>query len=319
MVNPESGSAGDGSAAANDCAASLFESQISSLELLGRGKVRENYAIDDQTMLIVTTDRISAFDVIMNQPIPGKGRVLNQMALFWFDRLKGIVPDHLTGIDPESVVAESERAQVRGRSMVVRKLKPLPIEAVVRGYLIGSGWKDYQSSGSVCGIALPAGLPQAGQLPEPIFTPATKAELGDHDENISFETVAQTIGAGLAEQVRRISLALYQQASAYARERGIIIADTKFEFGLDEHGELVLMDEILTADSSRFWPAASYQVGISPPSFDKQFLRDYLETLTDWPKTKPAPDLPAEIIEQTAARYREALRLITGQTATENS
>lgn len=309
MVKPESG----------DAPASLFESQIGSLELLGRGKVRENYAIDEQTMLIVTTDRISAFDVIMNQPIPGKGRVLNQMALFWFDKLKGIVPDHLTGIDPESVVTEAERAQVRGRSMVVRKLKPLPVEAVVRGYLIDSGWKDYQSGGSVCGIALPAGLSMASQLPEPIFTPATKAELGDHDENISFETMQQMIGAELAEQVRRISLALYRQASAFARERGIIIADTKFEFGLDQNGTLVLMDEILTADSSRFWPASSYQVGISPPSFDKQFLRDYLESLTDWPKTKPAPDLPGHIVEQTAARYREALRLITGQTATENA
>ncbi len=309
MVNPKPGEA----------SASLFESQISSLKLLGRGKVRENYEIDDHTMLIVTTDRISAFDVIMNQPIPGKGRVLNQMALFWFDKLKGIVPDHLTGIDPESVVAESERAQVRGRSMVVKKLKPLPVEAVVRGYLIGSGWKDYQSGGSVCGIALPAGLPMAGQLPEPIFTPATKAELGDHDENIPFDTMAATIGTELADQVRQISIELYRRASAYARERGIILADTKFEFGLDQNGTLVLMDEILTADSSRFWPVSSYEVGISPPSFDKQFLRDYLESLTDWPKTKPAPDLPAQIVEQTAARYREALRLLTGQSATENS
>ncbi len=297
----------------------LFESNIASLELLGRGKVRENYAIDEQTMLIVTTDRISAFDVIMGRPIPGKGRALNQMAMFWFDQLKGIVPDHLTGIDPESVVAPGERDQVRGRAMVVKRLKPLPVEAVVRGYLIGSGWKDYQASGAVCGIQLPVGLQQAQQLPEPIFTPATKAELGEHDENISFTTMAATIGQELAEKVRDISLVLYRKAAEFALERGIIIADTKFEFGLDQNDELVLMDEILTADSSRFWPASSYQVGLSPPSFDKQFLRDYLETLSDWPKTEPAPLLPNHIVEQTAAKYREALRLITGKSAPERS
>jgi len=291
----------------------LYQSSIGSLELLGRGKVRENYKIDEHTMLIVTTDRISAFDVIMAEPVPSKGRVLNQMALFWFDKLKGIVPDHLTGIDPASVVTEAEREQVVGRSMVVKRLKPLPIEAVVRGYLIGSGWKDYQASGSVCGIELPQGLQQAERLPEPIFTPATKAEMGDHDENISFEQMVQSIGASLANEIRSVSLKLYETAAAYASQRGIIIADTKFEFGLDEHGTLVLMDEILTADSSRYWPVESYQVGVSPPSFDKQFLRDYLESLKDWPKTAPPPPLPASILEQTAAKYREALRLITGQ------
>ncbi|MFK7966224.1 MAG: phosphoribosylaminoimidazolesuccinocarboxamide synthase [Burkholderiaceae bacterium] len=300
-----------GAPASDDSA--LYQSSISSLELLGRGKVRENYAIDDQTMLIVTTDRISAFDVIMAEPVPGKGRVLNQMALFWFDKLKGIVPDHLTGIDPVTVVAEAERKQVIGRSMVVKRLKPLPIEAVVRGYLIGSGWKDYQATGAVCGIELPAGLQQAAQLPAPIFTPATKAEMGDHDENISFDQMSQIIGATLAEEIRTISLSLYNTAAEYARARGIIIADTKFEFGLDHNNKLVLMDEILTADSSRYWPVDSYQLGISPPSFDKQFLRDYLESLTDWPKTAPPPPLPATILAQTAEKYREALRLITGQ------
>lgn len=297
----------------------LYQSSIESLALLGRGKVRENYAIDEQTMLIVTTDRISAFDVIMAEPIPAKGRVLNQMALFWFDKLKGIVPDHLTGIDPVTVVTEAERPQVIGRSMVVKRLKPLPIEAVVRGYLIGSGWKDYQACGAVCGIELPLGLQQAAQLPEPIFTPATKAEMGDHDENISFEQMVETIGATLAEKVRSISLTLYKTAAEYARERGIIIADTKFEFGLDQNDELVLMDEILTADSSRYWPVDSYQVGISPPSFDKQFLRDYLESLADWPKTAPPPPLPTAILEQTAEKYREALRLITGARLSEES
>lgn len=295
----------------------LFESKLDSLVLLGRGKVRENYAIDEHTMLIVTTDRLSAFDVIMAQPIPGKGRVLNQMAMFWFDRLKGIVADHLTGIDPETVVTEAEAAQVRGRSMVVKRLTPLPIEAVVRGYLIGSGWKDYQASGAVCGITLPVGLRQAEQLPEPIFTPATKAEMGEHDENIPFEQMATTIGTELAERIRAISFELYNTAALYARERGIIIADTKFEFGLDGDGKLHLMDEILTADSSRYWPVSSYQVGMSPPSFDKQFVRDYLESLSDWHKTAPPPPLPDSIVEQTAAKYREALRLITGQTLSE--
>ncbi len=291
----------------------LYRSEISSLPLIGRGKVRENYAIDAQTMLIVTTDRLSAFDVIMNEPIPDKGRVLNRMALFWFQRLAGIVPDHLTGIDPETVVAPDERAQVRGRSMVVRRLQPLPVEAVVRGYLIGSGWKDYQANGAVCGVDLPRGLQLAARLPEPIFTPATKAAAGAHDENITFEQMAGLIGTPMAERVRQTSLTLYQQAADLARERGIIIADTKFEFGLDDRGELVLMDEILTADSSRFWPMDSYSPGISPPSFDKQFVRDYLESVSGWNKTAPPPPLPAEIIARTADKYREALRRITGQ------
>ncbi len=291
----------------------LYRSDLSSLQLIGRGKVRENYAIDDDTMLIVTTDRLSAFDVVMAEPIPDKGRVLNRMALYWFDRLAGIVPDHLTGIDPESVVAPGERDQVTGRSMVVERLRPLPVEAVVRSYLIGSGWKDYQASGAVCGVRLPAGLRLAERLPEPIFTPATKAEAGQHDENIPFDRMASMIGTELADQVRSASLELYRQAAAHARERGIIIADTKFEFGLDRHGGLVLMDEILTADSSRFWPADSYVVGTSPPSYDKQFVRDYLESVPGWNKTAPPPPLPEEIIARTAEKYREALRRITGQ------
>jgi len=292
----------------------LYQSTLHSLPLLGRGKVRDNFAVGDDKLLIVTSDRLSAFDVVMNEAIPDKGRVLNQMALFWFDRLADVVPNHLTGIAPETVVAPDELEQVVGRSMVVRRLAPIMVEAVVRGYLIGSGWKDYQASGSVCGIALPAGLQLAQKLPEPIFTPARKAEHGEHDENISFEAMVQTIGEPLATRIREVSLTLYSRAAAYAATRGILIADTKFEFGLDEAGTLYLMDEVLTADSSRFWPADSYQVGISPPSFDKQYVRDYLESLTDWGKTAPPPALPPEVVERTAAKYREALQRLTGQT-----
>lgn len=292
---------------------SLYKSTITSLPLLGQGKVRDNYAVGDDKILILTTDRLSAFDVVMNEPIPAKGKVLNQMSDFWFERLGSIVPNHLTGISPESVVAPNEADQVRGRAVVAKRLKPIMVEAVVRGYLIGSGWKDYQSSGAVCGIALPAGLKMAAKLPQPLFTPAAKADIGEHDENISFEEMEQRIGKALAAQMRDISIRLYQTAADFAATKGIIIADTKFEFGLDDHGVLHLMDEVLTADSSRFWPADSYAEGISPPSFDKQFVRDYLETLTDWNKTAPAPALPADIIEKTGAKYREALLRLTGQ------
>ncbi|MFL6572626.1 MAG: phosphoribosylaminoimidazolesuccinocarboxamide synthase [Burkholderiales bacterium] len=290
----------------------LYESKIKSLPRLGKGKVRDIYAVGGDKMLIVTSDRLSAFDVVLSDPIPDKGRVLNEMANFWFERLGHIVPNQLTGIDPESVVADDERAQVRGRSVVVKKLKPLPIEAVVRGYIIGSGWKDYQRSGKICGIELPQGLQQAQKLPEPIFTPATKAESG-HDENISFEQVEKLIGAELARKVREVSIQLYKEASEYAASRGIIIADTKFEFGLDGKNELVLIDEVLTADSSRFWPKDSYRLGVSPPSYDKQFVRDYLETL-DWNKEPPAPKLPADVIARTSEKYREALQRLTGRT-----
>jgi phosphoribosylaminoimidazole-succinocarboxamide synthase len=290
----------------------LYESQISSLPRLGKGKVRDIYAVGGDKMLIVTSDRLSAFDVVLSDPIPDKGRVLNAMANFWFDRLAEVVPNQLTGIDPESVVqGEEEKAQVRGRSVVVKKLKPLPIEAVVRGYIIGSGWKDYQKTGKICGIELPKGLQQAQKLAQPIFTPATKAEEG-HDENISFDEAAKLIGKDMAEKVRDISIQLYKAASEFAAEKGIIIADTKFEFGLDDKNELVLIDEVLTADSSRFWPADSYQVGISPPSYDKQFVRDYLETL-DWDKTPPAPKLPPDVISRTSEKYREALHRLTGK------
>jgi phosphoribosylaminoimidazole-succinocarboxamide synthase len=290
----------------------LYESKIKSLPRLGKGKVRDIYALGKDKMLIVTSDRLSAFDVVLSDPIPDKGRVLNEMANFWFERLGHIVPNQLTGIDPESVVADDERAQVRGRSVVVKKLKPLPIEAVVRGYIIGSGWKDYQRSGRICGVELPKGLQQAQKLPEPIFTPATKAESG-HDENISFEQVEKLIGGELARKVRDISIQLYTEASEYAASKGIIIADTKFEFGLDGRNELVLIDEVLTADSSRFWPRDSYRVGVSPPSYDKQFVRDYLETL-DWNKEPPAPKLPADVIARTSEKYREALQRLTGRT-----
>ncbi len=289
----------------------LFESDLKSLPLLGRGKVRDNYAVGDDKMLIVTSDRLSAFDVILPDPIPGKGEVLTAVANFWFGKLGHILPNQLTGIDPETVVSgEAERAQVRGRAIVVKRLKPLPIEAVVRGYLIGSGWKDYQATGKVCGIALPAGLQMAQQLPEPLFTPSTKAELGTHDENIDFATVEKTVGATLAAQVRDAALRLYKEAADYARGRGIIIADTKFEFGLDAAGKLYLIDEVLTPDSSRFWPADTYRVGSSPASFDKQFVRDYLETL-DWNKQAPGPKLPADILAKTTAKYREALQRLT--------
>ncbi len=292
----------------------LYESKIRSLPRIGRGKVRDIYAVGDDKMLIVTSDRLSAFDVVLSDPIPDKGRVLNEMANFWFERLGHIVPNQLTGIDPESVVGEEERSQVRGRSVVVKKLKPLPIEAVVRGYIIGSGWKDYQKTGKVCGIELPQGLQQAQKLPEPIFTPATKAESG-HDENISYPEVERLIGPELAAKVRDLSIRLYKEASDFAAQRGIIIADTKFEFGLDRASELVLIDEVLTADSSRFWPRDSYQVGISPPSYDKQYVRDYLETL-DWNKEPPAPKLPADVIQRTSEKYREALQRLTGRTLT---
>jgi phosphoribosylaminoimidazole-succinocarboxamide synthase len=292
--------------------AGLLSTTIASLPLVYRGKVRDSYAVGEDKLLIVTTDRLSAFDVVMNQPIPDKGLVLNAMSNFWFGQLAHVVPNHLTGIAPESVVASKEIDQVAGRAVVAMKLKPLPVEAVVRGYLIGSGWKDYQRSGQVCGVALPAGLQLAARLPAPIFTPATKAELGAHDENISFGRMQEIIGAELAAKVRTAALALYAAAAEFAATRGIIIADTKFEFGLDSTGTLRLMDEVLTADSSRFWPTEQYRVGVSPPSFDKQFVRDWLEAQA-WNKTAPAPDLPPEIVAKTAAKYREALVRLTGR------
>jgi phosphoribosylaminoimidazole-succinocarboxamide synthase len=291
----------------------LYESSLKSLPKITSGKVRDIYAVGSDKMLIVTTDRLSAFDVILGDPIPEKGRVLTEMANFWFAKLGHVVPNHLTGIDPETVVTGvDEKAQVRGRSIVVKKLKPLPVEAVVRGYIIGSGWKDYQQTGAVCGIQLPKGLQQAAKLAEPIFTPATKAEMGEHDENISFEQMAKLVGREMANKVRDVSLRLYKEAADFAATKGIIIADTKFEFGLDEQDTLVLIDEALTADSSRFWPASEYKVGISPPSFDKQFVRDYLETLT-WNKKPPAPKLPAEVLAKTSRKYQEALERLTGQ------
>jgi phosphoribosylaminoimidazole-succinocarboxamide synthase len=292
---------------------SLYQSSITSLPLLGRGKVRENYAVGDDKILIVTSDRLSAFDVVMNEPIPTKGQVLNQMSDFWFEKLKDIVPNHLTGIAPESVVAPDEVAQVKNRAVVAKRLQPILVEAVVRGYLIGSGWNDYKATGAVCGVQLPAGLKQAEKLAEPIFTPAAKAEMGEHDENITFAEMEQRIGKELANKIRDVSIKLYKTAADYAATRGIIIADTKFEFGLDKDGTLHLMDEVLTADSSRFWPVDSYATGISPPSFDKQFVRDYLETVTEWKKTAPAPNLPADVIEKTGAKYREALTRLTGE------
>lgn len=288
----------------------LFQSNIQSLSLLNRGKVRDVYAVGDKQLLIVTSDRLSAFDVVLPTPIPGKGAILTSLSNFWFARLRAVVPNHLTGIAPETVVTPAEQAQVKGRAIVVKRLKGLPVEAVVRGYLVGSGWKEYQSSNTVCGIALPKGLRQADRLPQPIFTPATKADVGEHDENISFERVAATIGRELAEQMRDVSLRLYQEAAAYALTRGIIIADTKFEFGLDEDGRLTLMDEALTPDSSRFWPADSYAPGANPPSFDKQYVRDYLESIR-WNKQPPAPALPAEVATKTAEKYREALKILT--------
>jgi len=289
----------------------LFESNLSTLPLIQKGKVRDIYRIDDDHMLIVTTDRLSAFDVVLPTAIPGKGAVLTAISNFWFGRTGHIIPNHLTDRPLAEVIPDpAERARVASRAVVVRKLKPLPVEAIVRGYLIGSGWKDYQQSGAVCGIQLPAGLRQADKLPEPIYTPSTKADVGEHDENIDFDRTVALLGEALAKQVRDVSLRLYREAAAYALERGIIIADTKFEFGLDGNGALVLIDEILTPDSSRFWPADSYQPGSSPPSFDKQYVRDYLETL-DWNKRAPGPELPQEVVNKTAEKYQEALRRLT--------
>ena len=300
--------------------AALHTSALTSLPLLARGKVRDNYAVGDDRILMVASDRISAFDVIMGEPIPGKGELLTKMALFWFDQLgpKGlnICPIHLTGDAPESVVSAEEVPQVQGRSMLVKRLKPIPVEAVVRGYLAGSGWKEYQESRSVCGVPLPEGLKNASKLPAPIYTPAAKAAVGEHDENITFERTVEMIGADLATRIRDISIRLYVAASEIAAKKGIIIADTKFEFGLDADGTLVLMDEVLTPDSSRYWPADSYAEGSNPPSFDKQFLRDWLETAQvggkPWDKTPPAPRLPKDVIEKTAAKYREALQQLLG-------
>ncbi len=297
----------------------LHTSTLTSLPLLARGKVRDNYAVGDDRLLMVASDRISAFDVIMNEPIPGKGALLTQMALFWFAKLGHLCPNHLTGQAPESVVAPADVAQVQGRSMLVKRLKPLPIEAVVRGYLAGSGWAEYQAQRSVCGVPLPAGLRNAQKLPEPIFTPAAKAAVGEHDENIRYAQVQARIGNTLAAQVREVSLALYRAAAQYALTKGIIIADTKFEFGLDANGTLTLMDEVLTPDSSRYWPqdgyAAALAKGHNPPSYDKQYLRDWLETATvnghPWNKTAPAPTLPQDVIANTAAKYREALQRLT--------
>ena len=294
-----------------DNAVALFESSIPEFPLIGRGKVRDIYSVDDEHLLIVTTDRLSAFDVVMPDPVPGKGEVLTRISLFWFRMMEEIIENQLTSRRIDDLVEDPVLCeQLRNRSLVVKRLKPLPIEAVVRGYLIGSGWKDYQESGKVCGIPLPPGLRQAERLPETLFTPATKAEAGDHDENISFERVVELVGERLASRVRDVSIQIYEVAAAYALQRGIIIADTKFEFGLDDEGRLYLIDEVLTPDSSRFWPVEEYEVGISPPSFDKQFVRDYLETL-DWDKTAPGPELPAEVIDKTAEKYREALRRLT--------
>ena len=289
----------------------LFQTDIGSLPLLARGKVRDNYLVSGDRLLMVATDRLSAFDVVMGEPIPGKGELLTQMSLFWFAHLAHVVPNHLTGDDPESVVTPSEREQVRGRSMLVKLLYPIPVEAVVRGYLAGSGWKEYQDSQSICGVDLPTGLKNAAKLPQPIFTPASKAERGDHDENISFGRMCEVVGPVLAKQVRDTSIKLYTAAAKIAQAKGMIIADTKFEFGLDSSGTLTLMDEVLTPDSSRYWPVEGYAEGASPPSFDKQFVRDWLEKATvdgrPWNKRAPAPTLPAEVIGQTATRYREAL------------
>ena len=282
---------------------------------MARGKVRDNYAVGSDRLLMIATDRQSAFDVILGEPIPGKGKLLTEMALYWFARLSAIVPNHLTGEDPLTVVAADEREQVRGRAMLVKRLTPLPVEAVVRGYLAGSGWKEYQASGAVCGVALPPGLKNASRLPEPIFTPATKAAMGDHDENIDFARMSDIVGAGLAARVRDVSIALYKAAAERALARGIIIADTKFEFGLDAEGTLTLMDEILTPDSSRYWPVEGYAEGINPPSYDKQFVRDWLEQARvdgkPWNKRPPAPSLPEKVVASTAARYREALERLT--------
>jgi phosphoribosylaminoimidazole-succinocarboxamide synthase len=288
----------------------VLESQLKSLPFLHRGKVRDLYAVGDDKLLVIQTDRLSAFDVVLPTPIPGKGEVLTALSLFWFGKLAHVIPNHLTGIAPESVVRPDERDQVAGRAMVVRRLKPLPLEAIARGYIIGSGWKDYQRTGAVCGIALPRGLREAERLPEPVFTPSTKAPIGKHDENIPFAEMERLVGPERAAAVRDATLRLYGEAADYARVRGIIIADTKFEFGTDERGALYLIDEALTPDSSRFWPAAEYRVGSSPPSFDKQFVRDWLEGQA-WDKRPPAPALPPDVLAKTAAKYREALRLLT--------
>lgn len=294
-----------------DNADALFESAIVDYPLIGRGKVRDIYSIDDDHLLIVTTDRLSAFDVVLPDPIPGKGEVLTRISLFWFRMMSDIIDNQLTDLTIDDVIETPElREQLQTRSLVVKRLKPLPIEAVVRGYLIGSGWKDYQDTGEVCGISLPAGLEQAQKLPVTLFTPASKAEAGDHDENIAYEQVVELVGDRNAARVRDVAIEIYERAATFALERGIIIADTKFEFGLDDEGRLHLIDEVLTPDSSRFWPIDEYEVGISPPSFDKQFVRDYLETL-DWDKSAPGPELPPEVMEQTAAKYREALRRLT--------
>jgi len=290
---------------------SIFSTNIEGLEKIGQGKVRDIYGVDADHLLIVTTDRLSAYDVVMPNPVPGKGEVLTRLSNFWFGMMQDLVPNHLTGRPLDSVIDDDEaRRELDSRSIVTRRLDPLPIEAVVRGYLIGSGWRDYQHTGRLCGIELPPGLQQADRLPQPIFTPATKAAAGDHDENVSFETVEELIGPDLAARVRDISLRIYERAAAYALERGIIIADTKFEFGLDGAGKLYIIDEILTPDSSRFWPSEGYRTGISPPSFDKQFVRDYLDTL-DWDRKAPGPDLPPEIIRRTGDKYREALEILT--------
>jgi phosphoribosylaminoimidazole-succinocarboxamide synthase len=299
--------------------AALHTSAITSLPLLARGKVRDNYAVGTDRILMVASDRLSAFDVIMGEPIPGKGELLTQMALFWFGKLGHLCPNHLTGEAPESVVTAAEVPQVRGRSMLVQRLKPIPVEAVVRGYLAGSGWKEYQETQSVCGVPLPPGLKNAGKLPEPIFTPAAKAEMGEHDENITYGKVVEIVGADMAAKIRDISIAIYKEAAAIALAKGMIIADTKFEFGLDPHGKLVLMDEVLTPDSSRYWPVegydAAYAAGANPPSYDKQFVRDWLEQVRidgkPWDKTPPAPRLPQEVVDKTAAKYREALQRLT--------
>jgi phosphoribosylaminoimidazole-succinocarboxamide synthase len=291
--------------------AAQLQSDIKSLPFLHRGKVRDIYAVGDDKLLVVQTDRLSAFDVILPDPIPGKGEVLTAVSNFWFDKLQHVIPNHLTGIAPESVVSKAEQAQVIGRAFVTKKLKPLPIEAIVRGYLVGSGWKDYQKTGAVCGIKLPAGLREAEKLPEPLFTPSTKAAVGEHDENISFEEAKKLLGETRAEEVKNATLALYVEAANYAATKGIIIADTKFEFGVDSAGKLYLIDEALTPDSSRFWPADQYRVGSNPPSFDKQFVRDWLES-SGWNKRPPAPRIPQDVLQKTADKYREALIKLTG-------
>jgi len=291
--------------------APVFESNLSSLKLLNRGKVRDIYEVDDRHLLFVASDRLSAFDVVLPNPIPGKGKVLTELSLFWFQRMAGKVENHLSGMQLEDVLSGAELDSVRGQALVVRRLTALPVEAIVRGYIIGSGWNDYLAAGTISGIRLPAGLEQAAELSDVIFTPSTKAEVGIHDESITFEQMVGKVGREVAEQVRSLSIDIYQEARTFARTRGIIIADTKFEFGLDDDGEVVLIDEVLTPDSSRFWPAESYRVGISPPSFDKQFVRDYLES-TGWNKRPPAPELPAEVVRKTAEKYAQARRRLVG-------